>query len=98
MVYGGLTISEPKAKLAQIMNDITPKEITGFTFPLSGSDANEVAMRAARRYTGKQKIMTRYKSYHGGSTGALTATGDFRRGFAEAGVSGFVKFFDLQAF
>lgn len=42
--------------------------------------------------------MTRYKSYHGSSTGALTATGDFRRGFAESGISGFVKFFDLQAF
>jgi len=42
--------------------------------------------------------MTRYKSYHGSSTGALTATGDFRRGFAEQGISGFVKFFDLQAF
>ena len=48
MVYGGLTISEPKAKLAQIMNDITPPDITGFIFPLTGSDANEVAMRAAK--------------------------------------------------
>jgi taurine--2-oxoglutarate transaminase len=78
-VYGGLTITEPKAKLAQILNDLTPENITGFVFPLTGSDANEVAMRAARRFTGKQKIMTRYKSYHGSSTGALTATGDFRR-------------------
>lgn len=42
--------------------------------------------------------MTRYKSYHGGSTGSITATGDFRRQFGEVGVSGFVKFFDLQAF
>jgi len=79
MLYGGLTITEPKAKLAQILNDITPKEITGFIFPLTGSDANEVAIRAARRYTGKHKILTRYKSYHGGSAGSLTATGDFRR-------------------
>lgn len=65
---------------------------------MTGSDANEVAIRSARRYTGKQKILTRYKSYHGASTGSLTATGDFRRQFAETGVSGFVKFFDLQAF
>jgi taurine--2-oxoglutarate transaminase len=67
-------------------------------FPLSGSEANEVAIRAARRFTGKPKILNRYKSYHGGTTGPLTATGDFRRQFGEAGVSGFVKFFDLQAF
>jgi taurine--2-oxoglutarate transaminase len=97
-VYGGLTITEPKAKLAQILSDLTPADITGFIFPLTGSDANEVAIRTARKFTGKSKIMTRYKSYHGSSTGSLTATGDFRRGFAEAGVSGFVKFFDLQAF
>jgi taurine--2-oxoglutarate transaminase len=55
-------------------------------------------MRAARRYTGKHKILTRYKSFHGGSTGSLNATGDFRRAFAEAGISGFVKFFDFQTF
>ena len=53
MVYGGLTKSEPKAKLAQILNDVTPKEITGFIFPCTGSEANEAAMRAARRFTGK---------------------------------------------
>ena len=72
--------------------------MTGFIFPLTGSDANEVAIRTARKFTGKNKIMTRYKSYHGSSTGSLNATGDFRRGFAENGISGFVKFFDLQAF
>lgn len=94
-MYGGLTITEPKAKLASILSDISPEDITGFVFPLTGSDANEVAIRSARRFTGKQKILTRYKSYHGSSTSPLTATGDFRRNFAEAGVSGFVKFFDL---
>jgi taurine--2-oxoglutarate transaminase len=80
------------------MNDITPPDITGFLFPLTGADANEVAIRSARRFTGKNKILTRYKSYHGASTGAITATGDFRRQFGEVGVSGFVKFFDLHAF
>lgn len=97
-MYGGLTITEPRAKLAQILSDITPPDITGFIFPLTGSDANEVAIRTARKYTGKHKILTRYKSYHGSSVGAINATGDFRRNFAENGVSGFVKFFDLQAF
>lgn len=96
-VYGGLTITEPKAKLAEILSDLTPQDITGFIFPLTGSDANEVAIRTARSFTKKTKILTRYKSYHGGSTGSLNATGDFRRFFAEGGTSGFVKFYDLQA-
>jgi taurine--2-oxoglutarate transaminase len=77
---------------------LTPQDITGFVFPLTGSDANEVAIRTARKFTGKHKILSRYKSYHGSSVAAINATGDFRRGFAENGVSGFVKFFDLQAF
>ena len=94
-VYGGLTITEPNAKLAQILNDLTPSDITGFIFPCTGSDANEVSIRTAREFTGKSKIMTRYKSYNGGSAGALNATGDIRRAFEEQGVSGFVKFFDL---
>ena len=69
--------------------------ITGFIFPCTGSDANEVAIWTARKFTVMTKIMTIYKSYHGGSVGALYVTGDFRRAFAEQGVSGFVKFFDL---
>ncbi len=98
MTYAGLTITEPKAKLAQLLNDITPPEITGFLFPLSGSEANEAAFSAARRYTGKSKIMSRYKSYHGGTTGPLSATGDFRRKFAEEHSTGFVKFLDYHSF
>ena len=96
-LYGGITISEPKAKLAQLLKDISPPNIPGVVFPVTGSDANEVAIRAARRFSGKHKILTRYKSYHGGSTGALNCTGDFRRQYGEVGVSGFVKFFDFQA-
>ena len=61
-------------------------------FPSSGSEANEAAIRIARRYTGRPKVLTQYRSYHGGSTAALGATGDFRRGFVEAySGGGFVK-------
>jgi len=52
----------------------------------------------ARRYTGKFKIFNQYRSYHGGTTGTLTATGDFRRWFAEQGATGFVKMFNSQPF
>ena len=96
MTYGGTSITEPKAKLAQLLNDITPENITGFMFPCTGSEANEAAIRIARRYTGKQKILSRYRSYHGGTTGPLSSTGDFRRQFGEPGVSGYSKFFDYQ--
>jgi len=53
-------------------------------------------MRIARRYTGRPKIVNMYRSYHGGSPGALQATGDFRRGFTESTgeLPGFVKTFN----
>jgi len=97
MVYGGISISEPRAKLAQILSDITPEEITGFVFPCTGGEANEAAIRAARRFTGRQKIVNFYRSYHGGTSSAVTATGDYRRNFGEAGMSGFVKFANFQS-
>lgn len=50
----------------------------------------------ARRYTGRHKIMSQYRSYHGGTANSLGATGDFRRGFTEMGVTGFVKIFNPQ--
>ncbi len=48
----------------------------------------------ARLRTGRHKILSRYRSYHGATTGALAATGDYRRWPAEAGATGFVKFMD----
>lgn len=98
MLYGGLASTEIRARLAKILKEITPEEITGFIFPTSGSDANEAAIRMARRYTGRHKIINRYRSYHGGATGTLTATGDFRRWFAEAGATGFVKMYDFEPY
>jgi len=78
------------------MAEITPGDINGFLFPLGGSEANEGAMRIARRYTGKFKIMSAMRSYHGGTTGPLAATGDFRTRFAGE-QPGFVKFFSPHA-
>jgi len=52
----------------------------------------------AKRFTGRNKIINQYRSYHGGSTASLTATGDFRRWFGETGTSGFVKTFNPQPF
>jgi len=98
MVYGGLGIVEVRTRMAQLMSEILPEGIEGFLFPCGGGEANEAAVRIARRYTGKQKILTQYRSYHGGSTSTLAATGDFRRWFAEQGATGFVKMYNPAPF
>jgi len=95
-LYPGLGMAPVRARLCNLMAEITPGDINGFLFPLGGSEANEGAIRMARRYTGKFKIMSAMRSYHGGTTGPLAATGDFRSKFA--GVQpGFVKIFNPQA-
>jgi len=98
MVYGGIGATEVRLRLANLMSEICPGDINGFVFPTGGGEANEAAIRMARRFTGKHKIFSQYRSYHGGTTSTLTATGDFRRWFAEAGSSGFVKMFNSQPF
>ena len=91
MAYGGLGITEVRCRMAELMSQILPGDINGFVFPTGGAEATEAAVRIARRYTNKQKILTHYRSYHGGTATALAATGDFRRWWAEAGATGFVK-------
>ena len=51
-LYGGLAISEIRARLSQLLAEICPGDINGFLFPSSGSEANEGAIRIARKYTG----------------------------------------------
>ena len=51
-LYGGLAISEIRARLSKLLADICPGDINGFLFPSSGSEANEAAIRVARKYTG----------------------------------------------
>ena len=97
-VYGGLGISPVRAKLAKLLAEICPGDINGFLFPSSGGEANEAAVRAARRFTGRQKILSRYRSYHGGSASTLTMTGDPRRWMAETNVGGFVHMLDPNPF
>jgi len=98
MVYGGIGATEVRLRLANLMSEICPGDINGFVFPTGGGEANEAAIRMARRFTGKHKIFNQYRSYHGGTTSTLTATGDFRRWFAEQGATGFVKMFNSQPF
>eukprot|EP00493_Phyllostaurus_siculus_P024988 UN25331 len=98
MVYGGIGATEVRLRLSKLMSEVCPGDINSFVFPCGGGEANEAAIRMARRFTGRHKIFNQYRSYHGGTTSTLTATGDFRRWFAEAGSSGFVKMFNSQPF
>src|SRR5215468_5106989 len=57
-------------------------------FTLGGAEANENALKIARLVTGRYKVISRYRSYHGASMGALSLTGDWRRPLAEPGIPG----------
>lgn len=71
--------TKPRAALGKKLVEIMPKGLTKFLYTLGGADANENAIKLARAYTGKFKILTRYRSYHGASYGAIALTGDPRR-------------------
>ncbi|CAB9518434.1 phosphohydroxy-L-lysine phospho-lyase [Seminavis robusta] len=93
-VYGDFYVSEIRARLCHLLAQISPGSINGFLFASSGSEANEAAIRLARRYTGRHKIMSRSRSYHGGTSSALGITGDPRTWAVDATISGFVKIID----
>jgi len=69
-----------RALASKAVAEITPhKALTKILFTLGGADANENAIKLARGFTGRHKILSRYRSYHGASMGAMAATGDPRR-------------------
>ena len=90
--------TEVRARLGQLLAEITPGDIDVFFFTCSGAEANENAIKAARWYTGRHKILSRYRSYHGATHGAIQLTGDPRRWPNEPGAPGFVKVMDPQPY
>src|SRR6476660_1130472 len=83
--------TEPRARLAAKLATIAPADIDCFFFTNGGAEANENAIKIARWYTGRHKILARYRSYHGGTAGAITLTGDPRRWAAEPSIPGVVR-------
>ncbi len=77
---------------------IAPGSLKKSFFTLGGADAIENAMKMARMVTGRQKIMTRYRSYHGATFGAMAAGGDPRRIPNEPGVPWIVRMLDPYAY
>lgn len=86
--------SEPRAKLAGMILELMPDNMGKVFFANAGADANENAIKIARMYTGRNKVFSRYRSYHGSTFGAGNLTGEPRRYPLEPGIPGFVKFFD----
>ncbi len=85
---------EDRAKLGKAIIDLLPDTFGKVFFTNAGADANENAIKIARMYTGRNKVFSRYRSYHGSSFGAGNLTGEPRRYPLEPGIPGFIKFFD----
>ncbi len=86
--------TEVRARLGAKLAEITPGDIDTFFFTNGGAEANENAIKIARFFTGRHKIIARYRSYHGATAGAISLTGDPRRWAAEPGIPGVVHVLD----
>jgi len=85
-----------RALASKMVAEVTPQgKLSKVLFTLGGADANENAIKLARGYSGKFKVLTRYRSYHGATAGAMALTGDPRRVAWEPGLMpGVVHFLD----
>jgi taurine---2-oxoglutarate transaminase len=83
--------TEARARLGKKLAEITPGDIDTFFFTNGGAEANENAIKIARQFTGRQKLLVHYRSYHGATAGAMALTGDPRRWANEPGIPGVVR-------
>jgi taurine--2-oxoglutarate transaminase len=91
--YPGMA-TEIRAKLSKRLAELVPGDINTFFYTLGGAEANENAIKAARLFTGRHKIIARYRSYHGATHGVMSLTGDPRRWPNEPGMAGIVRVMD----
>jgi taurine---2-oxoglutarate transaminase len=85
---------EAKSEAARKVIEVAPDNMAKVFFTNAGAEANENAIKLARMFTGRNKVFSRYRSYHGATYGAANLTGEPRRFASEPGIAGFVKFFD----
>lgn len=90
--------TDARAQLGKKLAEVTPGDLNKTFFSTSGTEAVEAAIKIARFYTGKQKIVSRYRSYHGATYGSISVTGDPRRLKAEPGIPGTIKAPDPYAY
>ena len=84
--------AEPRALLAKSIVDRLPDCFGKIFFTNGGADANENAIKIARMYTGRFKVMSQYRSYHGSTFGAGNLTGEPRHFALEPAIPGFIHF------
>lgn len=90
---------EKRAELGRlIIEECAPKNMQKVLFTNGGADANEYAIRLAKAYTGREKIFSKYESYHGSTYGAAMITGEAERSSPEPGIPGFIKFLAPHAY
>jgi len=92
-VYPGMA-TEVRATLSKRLAELIPGDLNTFFYTLGGAEANENAIKAARLFTGRNKILTRHRSYHGATHGAMSLTGDPRRWANEPSMVGVVRVMD----
>ncbi len=81
----------PRARLSRKLAELLPGDLNTSFFTLGGAEANENAIKAARLYTGRHKIISRHRSYHGGTHVCMQMTGEPRRWPNEPGAPGFLR-------
>ncbi len=86
--------TEARARLGKMLSELTPGDIDTFFFTTGGAEANENAIKIARTATGRFKILSRYRSYHGATNATMQLTGDPRRWANEPGAPGFIRIMD----
>jgi taurine---2-oxoglutarate transaminase len=86
--------NESRSRLGRMLAEIAPGDLSMSFFTNSGAEANENAIKLARLYTGRHKIIARYRSYHGATHGGIMLTGDPRRWPNEPGMPGVVRMLD----
>jgi taurine---2-oxoglutarate transaminase len=85
--------NDARSEAARLITSLAPEGHSKVFFTNGGADANENAVRMARLHTGRHKVLSTYRSYHGNTSTAVTLTGDPRRWPNENGISGIVHFF-----
>ncbi|HVO83898.1 MAG TPA: aminotransferase class III-fold pyridoxal phosphate-dependent enzyme [Syntrophobacteria bacterium] len=71
--------TKPRAVLAKMLAEVTPGDLSRSFISLGGTEANEAAVKICHQYTGRRKILSRYRTYHGGTTASMTlSVGDAR--------------------
>ena len=92
------TATAVRARLSKKLAELVPGDINTFFYTLGGAEANENAIKAARQFTGRHKILSRYRSYHGATNACMQMTGDPRRWANEPGTPGFIRVMDPRPY